>query len=122
MSVTYGKLAARLATVLDNDTTRGSLPRLNSDQITILLKLSADIIIEALSEGEDVELEGFGRFYPNIKPPKTVRSGITQQSYNVGHRVIVKFNPFSKMSNKVDMLLKRVNLAPKEAKNDSARK
>lgn len=100
MSVTYAKLAERLASALsDTDI------ELTQDQAHDVLHVVMDLIIDALANGEDVALDGFGRFYPDMKPPKKVHSGITRKNYNIGYRVIVKFNAFSRLNSKVRKLL-----------------
>lgn len=108
MSVTFAKLTDRVVAELINRYSIHEIPELNNVQIMGILRVATDQIIEALSEGEDVALDGFGRFYPDIKPPKKVHSGITGKKYNIGPRVIIKFNAFNKMSKEVSKLIRWV--------------
>jgi len=105
MSVTYVKLVERLVDTLESDERRFNLPELTAEQLITLLKLTINVVIDALAEGEDVALEGFGRFYPEIKPPKKVHSGITRKNYALGYRVIIKFNAFTKLAERVRQLV-----------------
>jgi nucleoid DNA-binding protein len=118
MSVTFTKLAERLALALNNQEDPVVLPTLSQEQASIMSRLIMDIIIDALASGEDVSLDGFGRLYPDIKPPKKVHSGITRKNYEIGYRVLVKFNAFSKLNSRVKNLV-RWAVLPEENNDDS---
>ena len=100
MSVTYARLAERLSSALSDTEVE-----LTPEQAHSVLHTVMDLIIDALANGEDVALDGFGRFYPDMKPPKRVHSGITRKNYNIGYRIIVKFNAFNRLNSKVRKLL-----------------
>lgn len=118
MSVTYGKLANRI--LEDLESKQHPLRCLNPDQVASILRAGNEAIMDALSEGEDVELDGFGRFWPDIKPPRALHSNLTQSEYQLGHKVLVRFNAFTRFNRRVHKLLRWVR--PQEENHDSARK
>lgn len=117
MSVTYGKLANRILEDLEEK--QHPLRCLSQEQVILILRVGNEVIMDALSEGEDVELEGFGRFWPDIKPPRALHSNLTQSEHQIGHKVLVRFNAFTKFSQRVHKLLRW--LQPQEERNDPAR-
>jgi nucleoid DNA-binding protein len=65
---------------------------------------------DALASGEDVYLEGFGRFYPDCKPPRKVKSNLTEEEHTTPFKVFVRFNPFKQLNDKVQVFLENFGL------------
>jgi nucleoid DNA-binding protein len=107
VSVTFQKLSTRVLLEIEEDP---NFPTLSSNQILLLLTRSFDQIGTALSHGEDVYLEGFGRFYPDCKPPRKVKSGLTSEIHTTKHKVFVRFNPFKTLNRRVQVFLGRLGV------------
>ena len=107
MSVTFHKLASRVQADIENDS---GIPRLTQQQLTQLMVRTFGHIGDALSYGEDVYLEGFGRFYPDCKPPRKVRSGFTSEVHITEFKVFVRFNPFKQLNTRVQKYLEKLGL------------
>jgi nucleoid DNA-binding protein len=107
MSVTFQKLATRIQKSYDNDP---DAPQITQPQLVGIMHRVFYLIGDALSSGEDVYLEGFGRFYPDCKPPRKVKSGLTSSTHVTDYKVFVKFNPFKQLNNQVEIYLKRLGL------------
>lgn len=114
MSVTFQKIASRLQKVYDD--TPDSL-QLNQQQLIALMTQIFYLIGDALASGEDVYLDGFGRFYPAPRAPRKVNTPITGKS-ETGYRIKVKFNPFKALEDQVEDYLRKLGL-PLESKEDS---
>lgn len=106
MSVTYQKLAARIQKKFDEDR---NLPQLNQQQLMALMTQIFFTIGDALASGEDVYLDGFGRFYPGVSPPRKVNSPMSGES-ETGYRIRVKFNPFKALEEQVERYLQELGL------------
>lgn len=103
MSVTYQKLANRLQSdpkALDY----------TQNQLMYLMSRIFFHIGDALASGEDVYLEGFGRFYPDCKPPRKIKSGLTSEEHMTDFKVFVKFNAFKQLNTQVQELMKRLGI------------
>jgi nucleoid DNA-binding protein len=107
VSVTFQKLAARVQADIENDP---DVPRLTQQQLMQLMARTFGHIGDALAYGEDVYLEGFGRFYPDCKPPRKVRSGLTSEVHTTQFKVFVRFNPFKQLNTRVQKYLERLGL------------
>ena len=81
MSVTFNKLSTRVQEVAQKEKV---FKDLSPQDIALLLRYCFFYIGEALSNGEDVYLEGFGRFRPDCKPPRKIKSWITEQTHMTG--------------------------------------
>ncbi len=103
MSVTSQKLASRVQNDLKTlDYTQA--------QLMFLMNRTFFHIGDALASGEDVYLEGFGRFYPDCKPPRKVKSGLTSEEHLTEFKVFVKFNAFKQLNIQVQKLMKRLGI------------
>ena len=109
MSVTFHKLAERI-----QDKLQPTAVTLSTDQIQLLLRLACHEIGDALSSGEDVFLDGFGRFYPDFKPQRKVKSGLTKSEHVIRKKVFVRFSAFSKLTEKVQAYIKALGLSEDE--------
>lgn len=109
MSVTFPDLAKRTKSALD---TEDEDIDITEEDLRVVLKIAVREIGSALSVGEDVYLEGFGRFYPHLHPPRKVNYGLgeEQKKYKTGVRATVRFNPFTKLRDEVHKYLKDLNL------------
>ena len=107
MSVTYQKLADRLQADLENDP---HYPKLSQQQVMRLMVNTFQHISDALAYGEDVYLEGFGRFYPDCKAPRKIKSGLTSQTHITKYKVFVKFNAFKQLNRRVQGFLGKLCL------------
>jgi nucleoid DNA-binding protein len=108
MSVTFRTLANRVQKSYDNDP---DAPQITQPQLIGIMHRVFYLIGDALSSGEDVYLEGFGRFYPDCKPPRKVKSGLTSETHVTGYKVFVRFNPFKQLNNQVEVYLRRLGLS-----------
>jgi len=73
---------------------------------------------DALAHGEDVYLEGFGRFYPDCKPPRKVKSGLTSETHMTKFKVFVRFNAFKQLNGRVQKFMHHIGLADSEEIDD----
>jgi len=106
MAVTYQKLAGRVKNTLDAE---GSL-NLSTNDVHRLLLATFGEIITALSTGEDIYLEGFGRLYPDCRAPKHVKSGLTKEEHTTGYKIFVRFNAFKNLNVRVQSYLEELGL------------
>jgi len=106
MSVTYQKLAKRVKNNLDENTPIS----LTHEEVHKILLTSFGEIVDALSFGEDVYLEGFGRLYPDCKPPQRLKSNITQKEHLISYKIFVRFNAFKKLNAQVQNYLDKLGL------------
>lgn len=115
MSVTFQKLSDRVHAETEKDL---GFPSLTRNQVLLLLTSSFDQIGHALSHGEDVYLEGFGRFYPDCKPARKVKSGLTLATHTTKPKVFVRFNAFKSLSGRVQVFLGRLGVGIDEEDSD----
>jgi len=102
VSVTLNRIVNRIRSDIDEIP---EIPQLTQQQLAYLLKQVFFQIGDALSSGEDVYLEGFGRFHPDIKPPRKIKSGITSKVHTTGYKIYVKFTPFKQLNIQVSSFL-----------------
>lgn len=117
MSVTAQKLAARIQKSFADDL---RYPQLTQQQLLLVMHRAFHLIGDALASGEDVYLEGFGRFYPDCKPPRKVKSGITSETHVTNYKVFVRFNPFKQLNLQVEKYLQNLGLSFGEEEEDDA--
>jgi len=111
VSVTFQKLASRVQEDIENNP---DVPHLTQQQLMQLMSRVFDHIVDALAYGEDVYLEGFGRFYPDCKPPRKVRSGLTSEEHMTKFKVFVRFNPFKQLNSRVQSFLEKLGLSEED--------
>lgn len=109
MSVTYNKLSERVAKNLE---VKGVY--IDSVAIKGIIRMAFNEIGDALSSGEDVYLEGFGRFYPDYRPTRVIKSGLTKEEHTVHKKVCVRFNAFDKLITKVQDFLIKIGVEVEE--------
>lgn len=102
MSVTFSKLTARVYEDLEQAQESGEIP---PQVVAHIVNRVFYHIGDALASGEDVYLEGFGRFHPDCKPPRKVKSGLTSEVHTTEHKVFVRFNAFKQLNTRVQRLL-----------------
>lgn len=107
MSVTLNRIVARIQNQIDEIP---EIPQLTQQQLSFLLKQVFFQIGDALASGEDVYLEGFGRFHPDLKPPRKIKSGITSEVHTTDYKIYVKFTPFKKLNTQVSSFLESLGL------------
>ena len=115
MSVTYIKLARRLQPRL---MTKEGLD-LTQVEIQRILRAVFFEIGDALASGEDVFLEGFGRFYLDYRPPRRICSGLTKESHMTKKKVFVRFTAFDKLHKQVQDYLKAIGIEIAEEEDDA---
>jgi len=115
VSVTFQKLSTRVHIETEEDP---NFPNLTQNQVLSLLTRSFNQIATALSHGEDVYLEGFGRFYPDCKPSRKVKSGLTSETHTTKPKVFVRFNPFKSLNSRVQVFLGRLGVGVVEEDSD----
>ena len=121
MSVTYLKLASRVQNMVKKE---AELKDLTQTQIIALMRCSFYLIGEALSNGEDVYLEGFGRFHPDCKPPRKVRCNLswateTEQEHVTDYKVFVKFTAFKQLNKQVQKFMTKIGFVPPNNEEES---
>jgi len=104
VSVTFSKLADRI-----NAAVKDHVQSADVDTQTIL-RLAFLEIGNALASGEDVFLEGFGRFYPGYRPARVIRSGLTNTQHDVSRKAVVRFNAFEKLNTRVQAYLVQLGI------------
>jgi nucleoid DNA-binding protein len=107
MSVTFSKLAIR---VLEDLEKLNDDPKFKQQEILALMHRVFYHIGDALASGEDVYLEGFGRFYPDCKPPRKVKSNLTEEEHVTDFKVFVRFNSFKQLNSRVQNFLESFGL------------
>ena len=109
MSVTFAKLANRVHDRLDEH--NFSLPR---EHLQAIIQFTFFEIGDALASGEDVFLRGFGRFYPDYKPSRKIRSGLEgmkQEEFQTKRKVFVRFKPFNELNAQVQRYLETLGIS-----------
>lgn len=109
MSVTYTKLAARVQSRLNEHGIE-----LTQAQLQTFLRVAFFEIGDSLASGEDVFLEGFGRFFPDYKQPRQIKSGLTKSAHMTKKKVFVRFTAFDKLSQQVQKYLKKLGVEIEE--------
>lgn len=107
MSVTFAKLATRIQSDLEAVTDD---PKFKQQEVLAIMHRVFYHIGDALASGEDVYLEGFGRFYPDCKPPRKVKSNLTEEEHTTDFKVFVRFNSFKQLNNRVQNFLESFGL------------
>ncbi|RLA42257.1 MAG: hypothetical protein DRR06_14915 [Gammaproteobacteria bacterium] len=105
MSVTFSKLATRLHPKLE---AKGV--KLEQEDTQEIIRLCFQEIGISLATGEDVFLEGFGRFYPDYKPARKVKSNLTKAEHTTKKKVFVRFSAFAKLTQRVQKYLNALGL------------
>lgn len=109
MSVTYNKLVERV---------HNNLSRLgytyDKDDVARIITAGYFSVAEALSSGEEVFLERFGRFYVDVKPPRKIKSGLTAKEHQTKSKAFVRFNPFSDLTKGVQRYLSDIGVITQE--------
>lgn len=109
MSVTLNRLMLRMKDSLDETP---EIPQLTQQQVALIVKQVFFHIGDALASGEDVYLDGFGRFHPDVKPPRKVKSGLTSEVHTTSYKIYVKFTPFKQLNEQVSVFLKQIGFDP----------
>jgi nucleoid DNA-binding protein len=110
VSVTFNKLALRILADLekiDDD------PKFKQQEILVLMQRVFYHIGDALASGEDVYLEGFGRFYPDCRPPRKMKSNLaslTVEEHETQFKVFVRFNSFKQLNSRVQNFIESFGL------------
>ncbi len=105
MSITYQKLSSRIQNAIKNEK---ELKKLDAAEIALLLRYCFLLIGEALANGEDIYLEGFGRFRPDCKPPRKIKSWITDKTHTTDYKVFVKFTAFKQLNAQVQKFMSKI--------------
>jgi nucleoid DNA-binding protein len=112
VSVTFQRLADRIQEGLKDE---DKLKELTQAQIIYMLKCSFLYVGDALSNGEDVYLENFGRFHPDCKAPRKIKSGLTDKTHVTDYKVFVKFTPFKQLNAQVQKFMTKIGFMPEES-------
>lgn len=89
---------------------------LTQNQVSEVVQLFIDEVIESLGEGDDVVLRNFGAFQINVAKPKIGRNPRRPETpVEIPARTIVKFKPGKEMKERVEELPADPTQADKES-------
>lgn len=78
-----------------------SVPKLKKGGVYELGKAFFDVITQAVSAGEDVQIPQFGKFYPHEQSARNARNPKTGETIAVEAKTVPKFRPSSTFRNNV---------------------
>ena len=80
-------------------------PHLAEPLVEDAVKIMIDQMIEALSNGDRIEIRGFGSFSLHHRPPRVGRNPKTGESVNVGSKYVPHFKPGKELKERVNQSL-----------------
>lgn len=95
MSLTKSELISKVAA-------RQSLSLLMEKDIELAIKALLEQMVEALAEGQRVEIRGFGSFSLHHRPPRVGRNPKTGESVSVGSKYVPHFKPGKELKERVN--------------------
>lgn len=95
MSLTKSELISKVAA-------RQSLSLLTEKDIELAIKALLEQMVEALAEGQRVEIRGFGSFSLHHRPPRVGRNPKTGESVSVGSKYVPHFKPGKELKERVN--------------------
>ena len=95
MSLTKSELRSKVAA-------RQSLSLLTEKDIELAIKALLEQMVNALAEGQRVEIRGFGSFSLHHRPPRVGRNPKTGESVSVGSKYVPHFKPGKELKERVN--------------------
>ncbi|HMV60100.1 MAG TPA: integration host factor subunit beta [Agitococcus sp.] len=95
MSLTKSELISKVAA-------RQSLSLLTEKDIELAIKALLEQMVNALAEGQRVEIRGFGSFSLHHRPPRVGRNPKTGESVSVGSKYVPHFKPGKELKERVN--------------------
>ena len=95
MSLTRSELISKVAA-------RQSLSLLTEKDIELAIKALLEQMVNALAEGQRVEIRGFGSFSLHHRPPRVGRNPKTGESVSVGSKYVPHFKPGKELKERVN--------------------
>ena len=80
----------------------GKQPHLAKKDIELAVKCILEQIIQALSEGDRIEIRGFGSFSLHFRPPRMGRNPKTGDSVALAPKYVPHFKPGRELKDRVD--------------------
>lgn len=102
MSLTKSELIARISA-------RKELALLEENDIEFAIKTILEQMVEALAEGERVEIRGFGSFSLHYRKPRMGRNPKTGELVAVGSKYVPHFKPGKELKERVNQSKNETN-------------
>ena len=80
-------------------------PQLNSKDVELAIKTILEYMAQVLSNGERIEIRGFGSFSLHYRPPRVGRNPKTGESVQLGAKYVPHFKPGKELRERVDNVL-----------------
>lgn len=77
-------------------------PQLNSKDVELAVKTILEHMVQVLSNGERIEIRGFGSFSLHYRPPRVGRNPKTGESVQLGAKYVPHFKPGKELRERVD--------------------
>jgi len=77
-------------------------PQLNSKDVELAVKTILEHMVQVLSNGERIEIRGFGSFSLHYRPPRIGRNPKTGDSVQLGAKYVPHFKPGKELRERVD--------------------
>ena len=77
-------------------------PNLQKDDVEAAVNCMLALMADALTQGERIEIRGFGCFNLHTRPPRTGRNPKTGESVPVSATVAIHFKPGKEMKDRVN--------------------
>ena len=78
-------------------------PQLNSKDVELAVKTMLEHMAQVLSNGERIEIRGFGSFSLHYRPPRVGRNPKTGESVELGAKYVPHFKPGKELRERVDV-------------------
>ena len=89
-------------------------PNLQKDDVEAAVNCMLELMADALTQGERIEIRGFGCFNLHTRPPRTGRNPKTGESVPVSATAAIHFKPGKDFKDRVNASRQHCNLNVKE--------
>jgi integration host factor subunit beta len=86
---------------------------LAADDVEIAVKAMIEQMSEALSDGERIEIRGFGSFSLHFRPPRVGRNPKTGDSVDLASKYVPHFKPGKELRDRVNSAAARGTTTPR---------
>ena len=77
-------------------------PNLQKDDVEAAVNCMLELMTDALTQGERIEIRGFGSFDLNTRPARQARNPKTGEAVQLAQKVAIQFKPGKEMRDRVN--------------------
>ena len=94
---------------------------LKSDDVDMAVKTLLEMMSNSLTEGDRIEIRGFGSFGLNYRPPRTGRNPKSGEKVHVPEKYVPHFKAGKELRERVDSAHEEAQSAPQQRASQPAR-